>query len=216
MNAVKSAVGILLIAVGLGLAAAPLAAATERPDPVVEGVRKELLRLPYYGVFDFLSFKVDQGVVTLMGYAYRPTLKEEAERAVKHIAGVTAVNDQVEALPASAGDDLLRWNVYDAIYRDPFLSRYAPGGGLLWGHRHPFRTSGLMAFAPSPFLGTEPGGDYPIHVIVKEGHVELLGVVDHEGDKTMAAMKARHVPGSLSVDNELVVESGSGEKPKTS
>ena len=119
-----------VLATGLALAIAVPARATGASDPTVEGIRKELLRLPYYGVFDFLSFKVENGQVTLMGYAYRPTLKGDAEGALKHVPGVTAVTNQIEELPVSPFDDSLRWNVYDAIYRDPFLSRYAPGGGL--------------------------------------------------------------------------------------
>jgi hyperosmotically inducible protein len=202
-----------VLATGLALAIAVPARATGASDPTVEGIRKELLRLPYYGVFDFLSFKVENGQVTLMGYAYRPTLKADAERALKHVPGVTALSNQIEELPVSPFDDSLRWNVYDAIYRDPFLSRYAPGGGLLWGHRHPFRSGVFLPFGPVRFPGTEPAGDYPIHVIVKNGRVLLLGVVDSEGDKTMAAMKARQVPGSFATDNELVVENQKSEAP---
>ncbi|HYU78668.1 MAG TPA: BON domain-containing protein [Vicinamibacterales bacterium] len=74
-------------------------------------------------------------------------------------------------------DATVRWQTYYAIYRDPFLSRYAPGGGLLWGHRHPF-SGAFMPFGPARFPGTEPAGDYPIHVIVKNGRITLLGVVD--------------------------------------
>jgi hypothetical protein len=33
----------------------------------VEEIRKELLQLPYYGVFDFLAFSYDKGTVTLTG-----------------------------------------------------------------------------------------------------------------------------------------------------
>ena len=54
--------------------------------------------------------------------------------------------------------------------------------------------------------GTEPLGDFPIHVIVKNGKMTLLGVVDNESDKTVAGMRAREVPGSFGVENELVVE----------
>jgi BON domain-containing protein len=202
-----------VLATGLALAIAVPAKATGASDPTVEGIRKELLRLPYYGVFDFLSFKVENGQVTLMGYTYRPTLKADAERSLKHVPGVTAVTNEIEELPVSQFDDSLRWNVYDAIYRDPFLSRYAPGGGLLWGHRHPFRSGVFLPFGPARFPGTEPAGDYPIHVIVKNGRVLLLGVVDSEGDKTMANMKARQVPGSFAVDNDLVVENQKSEAP---
>jgi hyperosmotically inducible periplasmic protein len=195
------------LALGAGVQAKPAAAT----DPTVAGIRKELLRLPYYGVFDFMSFKVENGHVTLMGYAYRPSLKSDAEHALKHVNGVTSVANLIEELPTSSFDDSLRWKVYDAIYRDPFLSRYAPGGGLLWGHRHPFHGGGFHPFGPARFPGTEPAGDYPIHVIVKNGRVSLLGVVDSESDKTVAGIKARQVPGSFAVDNELMVDRTSVE-----
>src|SRR5437879_905219 len=104
----------------------------------VEEIRHELLQLPYYSVFDFLAFSYDKGTVTLVGYAYHGTLKHDATRAAKRASGVDQVIDRVEELPTSQNDDELRWKTYYAIYRDPFLARYAPGGGVLWGHRHPF------------------------------------------------------------------------------
>ena len=39
----------------------------------------------------------------------------------------------------------------------------------------------------------EPAGDYPIHIIVQNGRVMLLGVVDNENDKTVAGLRAREV-----------------------
>lgn len=171
----------------------------------VDAIRHELLQLPYYGVFDFLAFSYDKGTVTLMGYAYHGSLKEDAARAAKRASGVDQVIDKVEELPASQIDDELRWKTYYAIYRDPFLSRYAPGGGVLWGHRHPF-SDGFHAMNFRRFPGTEPLGDYPLHIIVKQGMITLLGVVDSESDKTVAGFRAREVPGSFSVENDLVVE----------
>jgi hyperosmotically inducible protein len=171
----------------------------------VEEIRKELLQLPYYGVFDYLAFSYDKGTVTLMGYAYRSTLKQDAARAAKRASGVDQVIDKIEELPVSGFDDDLRWQTYYAIYRDPFLSRYAPGGGLLWGHRHAFG-AGFHAMSPSRFPGMEPLGDYPLHIIVNHGTITLLGVVDSESDKTVAGLRARGVPGASGVENELVVE----------
>jgi hypothetical protein len=173
---------------------------------VIEEIREELLELPYYGVFDFLAFGYDQGTVTLQGYAYALGLKRDAERAVKRVAGVDTVKNEIEDLPVSPFDDDLRWRAYYEIYRDPFLSRYAPGGALLWGHRHPLRSPRLMPFGPPRFAGLEPAGDYPIHIVVKGGHITLLGVVENEGDKTIAGIKARSIPGAFSMENELVVE----------
>src|SRR5258708_1785401 len=118
----------------------------------VDAIRHELLQLPYYGVLDYLAFSYDKGTVTLVGYAYHPTLKQDAVRAVKRAPGVDQVIDTVEELPVSQFDDELRWKTYYAIYRDPFLSRYAPGGGLLWGHRHPFG-AGFHSFGGTRFPG---------------------------------------------------------------
>jgi hyperosmotically inducible protein len=171
----------------------------------VEQIRRELLQLPYYGVFDFLAFSYDKGTVRIMGYAYHTTLKHDAVRAAKRASGVDQVIDEIEELPLSQFDDELRWKAYYAIYRDPFLSRYAPGGGLLWGHRHPFG-GGFHAMDLRRFPGMEPLGDYPLHIIVRHGSITLLGVVDNESDKVVAGMRAREVPGSFGVENELVVD----------
>ena len=198
--------GIALLCTVLAGSTAPVSARSKAPRSTVDEIRHELLQLPYYGVFDFLSFRYERGTVDLMGYAYRPTLKSDAARAVKRVAGVDVVNDQIEELPVSLNDDHLRWQTYYAIYRDPFLSRYAPGGGMLWGHRHPFAHGMLLPFGPSRFPGTEPAGDYPIHIIVTGGRITLLGVVDNESDKTVAGLRARGVPGSFGVENELMVD----------
>jgi hyperosmotically inducible periplasmic protein len=195
-------VGLILIA-----AVAPPLAQAQKKDPKdpVEAIRKELMQLPYYGVFDFLAFSYDKGTVTLGGYAYHVGLKKDAVRAAKRVPGVDTVVDKIEELPPSPIDDELRWKVYYAIYRDPFLSRYAPGGGVLWGHRGALGSGFHGGFAGPRFPGMEPLGDYPIHIVVKNGRVTLLGVVDNEADKNVAGMKARGVSGSFAVENELMV-----------
>ena len=199
-----TAVGLIVLLV----AASP--AAQSQAKSTTDEIRKELLQLPYYGVFDFLAFSYNKGTVTLMGYAYHLGLKSDAERAAKRASGVDMVVDKIEELPPSPNDDELRWKIYYAIYRDPFLSRYAPGGGMLWGHRHAFGGP-FSPLGPGSFPGMEPAGDYPIHIIVKNMRVTLLGVVDNDGDKTIAEMKARQVPGSFEVKNELMVEKTSSK-----
>ena len=61
-----------------------------------------------------------------------------------------------------------------------------------------------LSFAGFP--GMQPFGTYPIHIIVKNGRTMLLGVVDTESDKTLAAVRAREVTGIFGVENDLVVE----------
>jgi hyperosmotically inducible periplasmic protein len=178
--------------------------AQTRDERTIEDIQNKLLRLPYYGVFDSLAFSYDKGTVTLMGFAAHGTLKRDAERAVKQVARVDDVVNRIEELPVSNNDDDLRWRVYYAVYSDPFLARYAPAGGMLWGHRHPVFAApfGLR----SRFPGMYPTGSYPIQIIVRRGHVTLIGVVDNEGDRTLAEMKARGVSGSFKVENELTIE----------
>jgi hyperosmotically inducible periplasmic protein len=159
-------------------------------------IRRALERLPYYGVFDFMAVGVDRGVVTLRGYAYHGGLRTAAEVAVRRTSGVDEVANRLEVLPASQEDDRIRWVTFYRIYTDAFLSRYAPGGA----------TTALREIRESRrFPGLQPLGTYPIHIIVKNGRTTLLGVVDNEGDRQIAEVRAREVGGVFAVENELVI-----------
>jgi hypothetical protein len=83
-------------------------------------------------VFDFLAFKYDRGDAVLLGYAYAPALKQDAERGVKRVPGVDVVQNKIEQLPPSRMDDEIRWREYYAIHSDPLLSKYALGAAMLW------------------------------------------------------------------------------------
>jgi hyperosmotically inducible protein len=163
---------------GLSLAQDRGQPSAKSQERITREVRHEILMLPYYGVFDDIAFKVNGGTVTLLGQVVRPSLKSDAENSVKHIEGVDRVDNQIEVLPNSPMDDRLRLELFRAIYRYPALERYA--------------------------LGVQK----PIRILVKNGHVTLEGVVDNEGDKNFAGMRANGVPGIFSVDNHLQVDSG--------
>jgi len=150
----------------------PSARAQER---ITREVRHELLMLPYFGVFDYIAYKVDGYNVTLLGQVVRPTLKSDAENVVKHIEGVEKVDNQIEILPPSPTDDRLRLRLFRAIYNYPALQRY------------------------------ELGVQKPIRIIVKNGRVTLEGVVDSESDKNLAGLRANTVSGIFSVTNNLQV-----------
>lgn len=186
--------------------AVPVSVSTQaQGDRAIESIREELMQLPYYGVFDFLAFGYEKGTVTLQGFAYSLNLKASAERAVRRATGVDQVINQVQELPASTMDDDIRWRTYYNIYRDSFLSRYAPGGAMLWGHSHPYRGP-FGRFGGLGLQGFEMAGNYPIRIIVRGSRVTLMGIVDNEADKTVAGMRAREVTGTLGVENELMVE----------
>jgi len=163
---------LALASAALGYQAAPSPAATAR---ITKEVRHELVMLPYFSVFDNLSYKVDGYNVTLMGQVTRPTLKSDAENVVKRIEGVEHVDNQIEVLPLSPNDDRIRRQVYRSIYGFPSLQKYA--------------------------LGVQQ----PIRIIVKNGNVTLEGVVDNEADKNTANIRARSVPGTFAVTNNLQV-----------
>ena len=138
-------------------------------------VRHEILMLPYFDVFDNITYKVEGYKVTLLGHVTRPTLKKDVENVVKKIEGVEQVDNQIEVLPVSTMDEQLRVALYRAIYGFSSLERYA-----------------------MPVVK-------PIRIIVKNGNVTLEGVVDNEADKNLANMRANGVSGVFSVTNHLEV-----------
>ena len=146
-------------------------------DRITREVRHELVMLPYYGVFDNLAYRVDGNTVTLLGQVTRPALKSDAEHAVKGIEGVDRVVNNIEVLPLSPMDDRIRMAEYRSIFSQPGLDRYA------------------MQAVP------------PIHIIVNNGKVTLVGVVANKSDKDLAGLKANGVPGVFSVTNDLRIES---------
>lgn len=179
---ISLAVALSVLFLPGALAAAPQNQAHQRNEKklqenLVKEVRHQLLLLPYYSVFDNLLFKVDGDKVTLLGQVVRPTLKSDAENAIKSIEGVASVTNQIEVLPVSAMDDQLRRAVYRAVYGDTVLYRYG------------------MSALPS------------IHIIVKNGNVTLEGVVDSESDKNLANLRSNGVPNVFSVTNNLTVGS---------
>jgi len=146
-------------------------------DPQLERrVRKELVTLPYYGVFDNLAYKVDGGTVTLYGQVVRSSTRSDAARRVKRLAGVTQVVNDIKVLPLSSFDDNIRRATYRSIARMGGLYRY------------------LQGVNPS------------LHIVVDNGHVALEGVVSNSGDRNLAYMAANRVPGVFSVKNNLRVE----------
>ena len=162
----------------LAMAWGPLLAAKDprKNTDLAKEVHHELVMLPYSGVFDQLSYRVDGTKVALFGQVTRPTLKSDAGNVAKQIEGGTAVDNEIEVLPLSPNDDRGRMAACRAIYSQAPPWRYQ--------------------------LRAVP----PIHIIVKDGNVTLVGVVFSQRDKTLAEIGAEEVPGSFTVTNHLQVE----------
>jgi hyperosmotically inducible protein len=136
-------------------------------------VRKELVTLPFYGVFDNLGYKIEGATVSLYGEVVRPSTRSDAEKRVSRIAGVEQVINKIEVLPLSSFDDSIRVRTFRSIFRTAGLDRYA--------------------------LGANPS----IHIIVNRGHVKLEGVVANNIDRQLAYFAANGVSGVFSVTNNL-------------
>ena len=149
---------------------------TPAEQRIAKEVRHELLMLPYFGVFDSIAFNVQGYNVALTGYVTRPSLKSDAGDVVRSIEGVEKVDKQIELLPPSTMDDGLRIRLFRAIYGYPALEKYA--------------------------LGVQK----PSRIIVNMGRVTLEGVVDSEADKNLVGIRAKSVPGTFPVTNNLRVQ----------
>ena len=148
---------------------------------ISDEVRHQLLLLSNYGIFDWIECEINADrSATLRGQVTRPTLKADAENALRKIEGIPGINNQIEVLPLSTGDDKIRIAVYRSIFRyDGPLFRYA--------------TQSVP----------------PIHIIVNNGRVTLKGVVASKADSQQALMAANGVSGVFEVKNELRVNAHS-------
>jgi len=154
-----------------------MSSVNQRLDQRLSGeVRHELNMIPEFTVFDNLAYRVDGGTVTLFGQVRDAIVKDSAEARVKRLEGVERVDNQIEILPASFNDDRIRRQVARAVFNDPRLFNY-----------------GIQSVPP-------------IHIIVKNGHVNLEGMVRTQTDKNDAFIRANGVPGVFSVENNLQVE----------
>ena len=172
----KMVVGALALLVVLALMAPTISAKDKKPRSLGDQVRRELIMLPYYTVFDWLGYELKGDQVTLSGQVIRTTLKSDAEAVVKEIEGVGSVINNIEVLPVSPNDDRIRRAVFRTLYAEN-----------------------------SPLFRYGVGAVDSIHIIVKNGHVTLVGTVNSEMDKNIAGVRTNSVAGVFSVTNNLTV-----------
>jgi hyperosmotically inducible protein len=177
MNTFKGKVLAIAAALLLSASAAVAAPATEQASAqtqLAKKVRKELVTLPWYGVFDNLEYEIEGSTVTLYGQVVQPSTRKDAERRVAKLAGVGRVVNNIEVLPLSSFDDDVRARTYRALFG--------------WN---------------SPLFRYGRGVNPSVHIVVNGGHVTLEGVVSNEGDRRMAYILANGVSGVFSVTNNL-------------
>ncbi len=182
MKGILNRVAVLFVAVVMMASfavAAPTEQAGERAayEQLEKKVRKELVTLPWYGVFDNLAYEIDGSTVTLSGQVVQPSTRKDAERRVKRLAGVERVVNNIEVLPLSSFDDSIRVSAYRTLFG--------------WN---------------SPLFRYGRGANPSIHIVVERGHLTLEGVVSTEGDRRLANALVNSIPGVFSVTNNLVAE----------
>jgi hyperosmotically inducible protein len=128
---------------------------------------------PYYSIFDNIEVEANNRVLTLRGEVVTPTRKSDLGGLMKSVAGVREIRNELTVLPLSNFDDQIRLRVARAIFDDPSLSRYG--------------------------MGANPS----IHVIVRNGHVTLTGVVQNAMDIALAERAARFAATYFGFTNEL-------------
>ena len=144
-----------------------------RPNlAVFKDVSNQVLGYVNFTVFDDISAAVEDGIVTLTGQVTMPYKKEDIARRVSRVAGVNVVQNKIQVAPVSIFDDELRFRIARAIYGNPAFWHYAN-----------------MA---------QP----PIHIVVKNGHVTLAGVVNSNVERALARSLATGL-GAFDVNNAL-------------
>ncbi|MDQ3801632.1 MAG: BON domain-containing protein [Acidobacteriota bacterium] len=86
-------------------------------------VFKQLIKLPYYGVFDNIKFEMSGNTVILSGKVAVARNKDDAENAVEDIEGVESVVNNIEVLPPSGFDHSIRRQILRS-FADKGLYRY--------------------------------------------------------------------------------------------
>ncbi len=142
----------------------PALAADSENLQTFRAVQKQVLQYPHFTIFDNVDVQVNNGTVTLLGKVTMPYKRDDIEKRVQKVAGVTGVDNRLAVLPVSQFDDQLRLGIAQAIYSNP------------------------------AFRGMVSMVNPPIHVIVENGHVTLDGVVLNDVDRVIARSIAGNFP----------------------
>ena len=143
---------------------APAFAADSGNLQTFRAVQKQVLQYPHFTIFDNVDVQVNDGAVTLLGNVTMPYKREDIEKRIQKVTGVSRVDNRLEVLPVSQFDDQLRLGIAHAIYSNP------------------------------AFRGMVSMVNPPIHVIVEHGHVTLDGVVMNDVDRAIARSIAGNFP----------------------
>lgn len=136
--------------------------AGDRPEAEVrKAVEDAITRYPYYGVFDAVGADFAGGTLVLRGSVRHPWRRDDIEREVSRVEGVTALRNELAVQSLSLHDDRLRADLYARIYGHALFVTWA-------GH-------------PDP----------PVRILVDRGRVTLAGWVGSEVERVALGAIAR-------------------------
>ncbi len=153
--------GTFLMSAALMLGASKTAKLQTVSDAAIgTELHREIVAYAHCTVFDAVAYQVNDGRVSLSGVVTDPSKKKAMEDLARSIRGVTAVNDNIQALSNSPVDNRIRSEVAQAIYGNPVFDHYASEQ------------------------------QQPVRILVDHGRVTLQGVVQSDLEKKVAGLNA--------------------------
>jgi osmotically-inducible protein OsmY len=134
----------------------------------------------FYNIFDWITVTVKDSTALLKGWVNDPWYKDQFSSEAMKVPGITTVVDSVKELPLSTRDDQIRRQAARLIYNDPRLEGFA------------YRA------------------DPPIHIIVRNGVVTLMGYVENMDDRSWITNQVLVHTDALDVRNNLRVTAEEG------
>lgn len=181
-----AALALAILTPALGAAAQDGSSVGRSDMQLLRRVQQQVLEYPHYTVFDSISVRLADGVVTVSGKVTRDNKREDIERRIAKVPGVAKVNNRIDVLPASKSDDDLRSAIARAIYDHPSFRPYA--------------------------ARVNP----PIHIIVERGRVTLEGVVTDQSERLQAQSLAGGYPSHKITNNLMTEAEARAELARTS
>ncbi len=184
-----------LLALVIAVATPPAALAQQDADhdkvrAMGDAVTQAVYSMPDYGAFDWVNISVTAGgEVIITGDAARKRLKTFACDEVNKVDGVTECINNLLYLGNNRADVEIRTRAYQSIY-GTYLDKYSeflPGERAIGGTR-------------------AHEGPHPIHIVVQNQKVYLMGWVESAADKASATHATKVVPGVADVVNELTIQ----------
>jgi hyperosmotically inducible periplasmic protein len=142
-------------------------------DEIAMDVQRALADPSFHTIFDWVQAEVHGRSVVLSGWVTMPWKADAARDRMMRIAGVDAVEAKIEVLPVSIFDDEIRLQTARRLYGS--LTFFDQGSRL----------------------------NPPVHIVVRQGEVILMGEVRNEAERMLARSLVSSAALPLRIVNQL-------------